>query len=161
MDSRNQLAEAILHGWKINNLVDIKLLNTLVPTIWSQRVPGYQRKTVRMIGAHMHNCRCYWIKVLGRKWKIKAPTSVNEHQVSTEELITALNKSSKAMEELLRTGLQNQDTLPGFPLGAVHFAQYMISHEAHHRGQLIMASRQLGHPLPVNESGKLWQWSRL
>ena len=65
------------------------------------------------------------------------------------------------MLELLATGLDNNNKLPGFAPGAVQFMHYMVAHEAHHRGQLIMASRQLGHPFPAPVMGKLWQWSTL
>ncbi len=160
MDSR-QLADEVLRCWKINNEVDIILFRALPEVIWPMKIPGYQHKTVRMMGAHLHNCRCMWIRQLGRKWKIVAPSPVDNKEISLKELIAALNESSDTMLELLATGLDNHNKLPGFAPGAVQFMHYMVAHEAHHRGQLIMASRQLGHPLPAPVMGKLWQWSKL
>jgi uncharacterized damage-inducible protein DinB len=160
MDSL-QLADEVLHCWKIGNEVDIILFRALPGVIWPMKIPGYQHKTVRMMGAHLHNCRCMWIRQLGRKWKIVAPSPVDNKEISVKGLIAALNESSDIMLELLATGMDNNNRLPGFPPGAVQFMHYMVAHEAHHRGQLIMASRQLGHPLPAAVMGKLWQWSKL
>lgn len=156
-----QLADEVLRCWKINNKVDIILFRALPADIWPMKIPGYQHKTVRMMGAHFHNSRCGWIGQLGRKWKIVAPTPVDNKEVSVRELIAALNESSDTMLELIATGLDNKNRLPGFPPGAVQFMHYMVAHEAHHRGQLIMASRQLGYPFPAPVMGKLWQWSKL
>jgi uncharacterized damage-inducible protein DinB len=41
-----------------------------------------------------------------------------------------------------------------------HFLCYFVAHEAHHRGQLIMLARQLGHRLPRDVENGLWQWKK-
>jgi len=35
---------------------------------------------------------------------------------------------------------------------------YMLSHEAHHRGQVCMLAHQLGFPLPIEVTSGLWNW---
>lgn len=47
-----------------------------------------------------------------------------------------------------------------FPTDLVHFLNYFVAHEAHHRGQLILLARQLGHRLPTSVTGGVWQWTR-
>ncbi|MGC2194809.1 MAG: DinB family protein [Terriglobales bacterium] len=37
----------------------------------------------------------------------------------------------------------------------------MLSHEAHHRGQVCMLAHQLGFPLPIEVTSGLWNWERL
>lgn len=157
----HQLTNEVLRCWKINNEVDIILLKALPAAIWPMKIPGYQHKTVRMMGAHLHNARCGWINTLGRKWKILSPPMVGNKEVSVKGLIAVLNASAETMIELFATGLDNNNKLPGFAPGAVQFVHYMVAHEAHHRGQLIMISRQLGYPFPAQVMGKLWQWSKL
>jgi uncharacterized damage-inducible protein DinB len=36
----------------------------------------------------------------------------------------------------------------GFRPDVAGFLGYLIAHDAHHRGQITMLARQLGHPLP-------------
>jgi uncharacterized damage-inducible protein DinB len=38
---------------------------------------------------------------------------------------------------------------------------YMISHDAHHRGQVCMLAHQLGFPLPIDAASGIWGWERL
>ena len=47
-----------------------------------------------------------------------------------------------------------------WPAGAAMVA-YMISHDAHHRGQACMLARQLGFPLPVKGAYGIWVWEKL
>jgi hypothetical protein len=38
---------------------------------------------------------------------------------------------------------------------------YMFSHEAHHRGQILMLAHQSGYRIPPNVWRRIWQWDRL
>lgn len=38
---------------------------------------------------------------------------------------------------------------------------YMLSHEAHHRGQVCMLAHQLGFPLSTAVMSGLWNWEKL
>ena len=35
---------------------------------------------------------------------------------------------------------------------------YLISHDAHHRGQISTLARQVGHPLPKQATFGMWEW---
>ena len=49
---------------------------------------------------------------------------------------------------------------PVWPARGAMFA-YMFSHEAHHRGQILMLAHQLGYRIPPKIWGRIWQWDRL
>jgi uncharacterized damage-inducible protein DinB len=38
---------------------------------------------------------------------------------------------------------------------------YMLTHEAHHRGQVCMLAHQLGSPLSGQLTSDLWNWEKL
>lgn len=159
----------ILDAWKTNNRVTVYLVGHLPPELWAASVPGAPRRTVRMIAGHMHNARCMWVKTLGKEFGIAVPRAVNRHTVGPEELIKALDKSSRGIEKLLALGLSYGGTLPvpssytwrNLPLDVGHVLTYFAAHEGHHRGQIVMLARQLGHRLPAEVTGGLWQWTRL
>jgi uncharacterized damage-inducible protein DinB len=49
---------------------------------------------------------------------------------------------------------------PGWPVG-VEMLTYMVSHEAHHRGQICLLAHQLGYPLSGEVTSHLWNWECL
>lgn len=168
MKSAPDQRDMLLDAWRTNNRVTVFLVEHLPHELWGATVPGAPRRTVRMIAGHIHNARCMWIKTLGKEHGIAVPRPVNRHKVGPEELIPALGRSSHGMISLLTLGLDRGGTIPAtssyiwrnLPLDVGHVLTYFVAHEAHHRGQIVMLARQLGHRLPVEVTGGLWQWSK-
>ena len=155
-----ELQSALVDTWRTNNRVTVYLFENLPEELWPERVPGAPRRTVRMIAGHIHNCRCMWIKMLGRKHGVAVPPAVNRHRVTRRQLLPALERSSQGIVQLLELGLDRGGRLSGFPPDVVHFMAYHVAHEGHHRGQIVMLARQLGHRLPGEVTAGLWQWSK-
>jgi uncharacterized damage-inducible protein DinB len=155
----------LITAWRTNNRVTVYLIEHLPAELWSMNVPGSPRRTIRMLAAHIHNARCSWIKMIGERHGVAVPKSVDGRTVRPSELKRALERSSRGMIELIRLGLSRDGAIPpadwqNFPTDLVHFLSYFVAHEAHHRGQLVMLARQLGHRLPVEVTAGLWQWKK-
>jgi uncharacterized damage-inducible protein DinB len=164
----NTLADeqALIAAWQTNNRVTTFLIENLPPELWSKNVPGSPRRTIRMIAAHIHNARCMWTKMIGKAHGIAVPASVDGRTVRPAELKRALKRSSDGMIALIRLGVARGGSVPpsawqNFPTDLMHFVTYFVAHEAHHRGQLCMLARQLGHRLPAEVTGGIWQWKKL
>jgi uncharacterized damage-inducible protein DinB len=79
-----------------------------------------------------------------------------------------LRKSGRGIAAILELGIGADGQVPpsrgyvwrNLPLDVGHVLTYFVAHEAHHRGQIIMAARQLGCRLPAAVTGGVWQWSQ-
>ncbi|HUJ13887.1 MAG TPA: DinB family protein [Thermoanaerobaculia bacterium] len=157
---------SILRAWRTTHRVTVFLIENIPRDVWAATIPGIPRRTIRSIAAHLHNSRCSWIKRLGEENGIDAPAFVDPHRVTQRQLKTALEKSGRAMEALLRLAFANGGSIPptkayvwrNLPLDAGHFLAYFAAHEGHHRGQIVLAARQLGKRLPATVTGGLWQF---
>lgn len=149
--------EGLLATWRTSSRVTAFLIESLPDEVWRATIPGAPRRTVRMIGGHLHNCRCMWVQMLGRRHNLTVPAGVDRRRVSRRQLLAALARSARTVEELLKVGLANGGHLAGFsPPKVTHFLAYHVAREAHHRGQIVMVARQLGHrPLAAVTNG-LW-----
>ncbi len=168
MSSPPDLADAIVAAWRTNARVTLYLFERLPPGLWAAAVPGAPRRTIRMIAGHIHNARCMWIKTLGQPHGLAVPLSVDRHRIGARQLLPALRRSGTGITGLLQFGCQHGGTIPptrsyvwrNLPLDVGHVLGYFIAHEGHHRGQIVMAARALGHRLPAEVTAGLWQWSQ-
>lgn len=157
--------QPLIDAWRTNNRVTTYLIENLPPELWSKNLPGAPRRTVRTLAAHIHNTRCMWIKMIGARHGVAVPKTVDGRAVRPAELARALARSSRGIIELIRLGATRGGAIPpaawqNFPTDLVHFLSYFVAHEAHHRGQLCMLARQLGHRLPADVTNGLWQWKQ-
>lgn len=160
-----QLRGTLIAAWKTNNRITVHLIEGLPTPLWDLTMPG-SRRTIRAVAAHIHNARCMWIKTLGREHGIATPARVDHRRVGRRQLVTALNRSSKGMEALLELGIVSGGQVPpskryvwrNLSLDVGHVLTYFVTHEGHHRGQILMVARQTGHRLPRAVTDGLWQW---
>jgi uncharacterized damage-inducible protein DinB len=106
-----------------------------------------------------------WIKNIGSRHGITPPRTVDGRTVRPADLLRAFERSSQGIIALIQLGTVRGGAVPpaawqNFPTDLVHFLSYFVAHEAHHRGQLCMLARQLGHRLPREVSAGLWQWKK-
>jgi uncharacterized damage-inducible protein DinB len=168
MPPPSDLGATLLAAWRTNSRVTAYLVEHVPAGVWDVPLPGAQRRTARMIAGHLHNARCMWIKTLGQEHGIATPTSVDRRKVSRHELLLALQRSSRGIEALIELGIAAGGHLPpskayvwrNLPLDVAHVLTYFVAHEGHHRGQIVMLARQLGHRLPTEISAGLWQWTK-
>jgi uncharacterized damage-inducible protein DinB len=167
MLSTSNLRATLLAAWRTNSRVTAYLVEHIPAVLWEASIPGAPRRTVRMIAGHLHNARSRWLKTLGQEHGIAAPPLVNLRKVDRRRLLTALRRSSRGIEQLLELGIAAGGQVPAskayvwrnLPLDVGHVLAYFVAHEGHHRGQIVMVARQLGHRLPREVTDGLWQWT--
>ncbi len=149
----SQLPLALLNVFDTNNRINHYLIDNLPPEAW-QAKPDKGR-TIAAIVAHMHNVRVMWLKATKAD---EIPEQMDRATVTPSQALRALESSREALSLVISRALEGDGRIKGFRPDVAGFLGYLISHDAHHRGQIAMLARQLGHPLPQKAMFGMWEW---
>lgn len=146
----------LIETWQIHNRINLYLLASL-DEIHLKDVASSKGRTVGSQFAHIHNVRLMWLKAASPDLLTGVDKIEDGDQVTKKQLATSLEKSSRAIETLLSKGLE-EGKIKGFKPHPQAFLGYLISHESHHRGQIMLSLKQSGHPADKKISFGLWEW---
>ena len=164
--------QVLVESYAINERMNQMVLEHLDPAAWRAKLPGSKGRTIAAIIAHVHNIRRKWLRLSAPH--IKLPATLDRTTCTQKQARAALAESGARCSEMLADALSESQSGPqshiesfrrdgwakSWPAGAAMVA-YMITHEAHHRGQVCMLAHQLGFPLPTGAASGIWAWERL
>ena len=161
-------AAEMVQAYALNERMNQLLLEHLDPRAWGAKPSGKGARTIAAIFVHVQNIRCKWLRLSAPHLKI--PARLDRTRSTQKQAASALAESAACCCEMMSDALNGSPGLvPSFVRdgwsrpwrpGAAMCA-YMISHEAHHRGQVCMLAHQLGFPLPIQTTAGMWNWEKL
>ena len=146
--------QEILQAYALNDRMNQLVLEHLDSRAWRAKIPGNKGRTIADIFAHVHHIRCKWLRLSAPH--LKLPARLDRSRCTKKQARAALAESARLCSQMLAEALSGpQGRVQSFvrdgwarpwPPGVAMFA-YMITHDAHHRGQVCMLAHQLGFPL--------------
>jgi uncharacterized damage-inducible protein DinB len=151
------LKQSLLEAYAVNERLNQYLLENLDDAAWNAEPPGGKGRTIAAMAAHMHNVRHMWLAVAAKGKPL--PDKLDRATVGRKEAMQALAKSAECCAQLLQQGLDHPEgKVKGFRPDVVGMFGYLLSHDAHHRGQICTLARQAGYPLPKQVVFGMWEW---
>jgi uncharacterized damage-inducible protein DinB len=167
----SEIRDVLLEIYAANDAMNQLILAHLDRNAWRERLAGAAKngRTIASIFAHLHNTRVSWLR--NSAPHLKRPALLDPFDCTMKQSAVALRRSSIQCLRMLTDALfiapkrrvkvfSRDGFAPAWPAGATMFA-YMFSHEAHHRGQILMLAHQLGYRLPNEGAYGIWHWEKL
>ncbi len=150
------LPESLLTAFDTNDRINQYMIENLPAEAWRAEPPEGKGRTVAAIVAHIHNVRVMWLKAAANGSKI--PEQLDRSSVTPVQALKGLEQSRAALSAVLKSAMEGDGRVKGFKPDVAGFFGYLIAHDAHHRGQICMLARQVGHPLPQKAMFGMWEW---
>jgi uncharacterized damage-inducible protein DinB len=149
-------AEGLVAAFATNNRINEYLIRNLPDEVWRAAPPGGKGRDCASIVAHIHNVRLMWLKSIDKTFVL--PEKLEGDTCTKDDAVRALRESGEALDVVLRASLAGDGRVKGFKPDVYSFLGYLFAHEGHHRGQISMMARQLGHPLSKSAMFGMWEW---
>src|ERR1700753_4228083 len=133
---------AAVRVFAANERMNQMLIEHLDHAVWTAKPPGKVR-SIAAIFTHMHNVRTKWIRLTAPH--LKVPRQLNRANCTPQQARAGLAESAARCIEMLTEALDGpkgrvdkflrDGWAKPWPVG-VEMLCYMLSHDAHHRGQV-------------------------
>jgi uncharacterized damage-inducible protein DinB len=150
------MKDQLLETWEIHSRINLYLLDSLKEEHLRDVLTSKGRNVGEQF-AHIHNVRLMWLKAAWPEGLAGLDKIEDKEGITKKLLKASLEKSSKAIEALLSKGFE-AGRVKGFKPHPAAFMGYLISHESHHRGQIMLCLKQSGHPADKKIAFGIWEW---
>ena len=153
------MVESLVEAWRVNHRVTLKLIDGLPAAAMKATLSARGGRDIARQLAHVHRVRTAFLK------KADMPTGMRQFEKDESperpQLKSALNESADAVERMILRASAAGGSVGGYKRDVVTLVSYLIAHEAHHRGSILLTAKQTGHRLGDDLKWGLWAWDTI
>ena len=155
------LLDALLDSWNRNNTILVNLLRAVPEGGMQARVMEGSPSVGEMF-AHIHYVRLVFISEDAPEFAEQLPEKEWSAQVDSARMVEMLNESAQAVRDAVQGRLKSGQAMNLHYDHPILFLQHMIWHEGYHHGQIKLALKLTGLPIPNESAGPVtWKvWMR-
>jgi hypothetical protein len=157
----SELADELVEAWRTHNRINLFLLERISDEGLACSAGPRGGGRVWKQFAHVHSIRAYKLENWHKPLSIGLTRYGGEDVIPRDALIAAFAQSGAAVEQFIRFAAAGETKKRGFKRGLAVSIAYLISHESHHRGNVLLTLKLCGHRLPQPESYAIWDWDKM
>lgn len=154
---QNELLSAVLEGWDRHNRVLINLVE-IIPPDGLEAFATESSPSVSQMLMHAHHERMVSVQEEVPELDPQVPATEWATEVDPQRIIAHLRQSAAVVREAVRKRVTEGRPLDQNFAHPVVLIQFLIFHEAYHHGQIKIALKVAGIPIPDDVAGPV-VWS--
>ncbi|MEO8403350.1 MAG: DinB family protein [Chitinophagaceae bacterium] len=154
------MKEQLLEAWRTNQRMNILVINNTTDTGMQKSLSTRGGRTIFQQWIHIHNVRMQWLEITAKDIFARLKVLDKDMPYDKKTLLKSLEDSFKGIEEMLGKSWDDGGKVKGFKKGVIPFLGYFISHESHHRGNILLTLKQSGEKIPDTLKWGLWEWGK-
>ena len=151
----------ILETWRVHQRSTIFLIEHISHEALKATLSTRGGRDVARQLAHAHNVRVWRLEAFAKKIGAKLAEFAKGESPSKKKLLEAFAQSGEVMDKYIRQAIENSGAVSNFKRGVVPMLGYYISHEAHHRGHILLTMKQSGHKISDALKWNIWDWNKI
>lgn len=158
---KKALVEQLLSSWGKHQRSLLLLLNELPEEAMAASLATKKGWNIAEQFWHLHKVRMQHLEDFMKKQDLQVTKEWND-EINKKNIERALDESSRILYQYLNFSLKEKKSkAAGFKDGILGFFTYLISHEAHHKGCIMLIMKHNGFELSEDLECGLWDWDKL
>lgn len=155
------MEEQLLEAWRTNNRINNLLIDAISADGMKVTLSKRGGRNVVRQFAHLHNVRIYQLERRAKDLAEGLTKFATKEEPNKRELKKALKDSAAHMEQFFRDVVAGKPKRNCFKKGPIVFLSYLVAHESHHRGNILLTLKECGHQPHKDVRYKICDWDRL
>ena len=153
--------EQLLEAWRTNNRINLFLIDKIGDEGMKCTLSTRGGRNVVRQFCHVHNNRLYLLENRARDLSKGLYKFATKEEPAKKKLVAALEASSERIETFFADCAAGVPKRRGFKKGVIAHLGYLIAHESHHRGNILLTLKQCGHNLDQATRYAIWNWDKI
>ncbi len=153
--------EQLLEAWRTNNHINLFLIDKISDEGMKCTLSTRGGRNVVRQFCHVHNNRVYQLENRAKDLAAGLYKFETKEEPAKKRLKECLEASAERIETFFADCAARVPKRRGFKKGVIAHLGYLVAHESHHRGNILLTLKQCGHNLDQATRYAIWNWDKI